>query len=657
VITEKAPLVTAARETTPPHLAFAVQKALAKLPADRFASAAEFSEALANPNFVFATAATPVIGPGDHRPTWRRALPWLVCALGIAVAFWLGGRILRPAPIVHPLVRTVLSFMDPVRTRDGAGSPLALSPQGDRLAFLATDSGRTGRIYIRSLDRPESTPAAGSEDAIAPFFSANGQWLGFLQDGKLRKVAISGGAVTTIADIGSLQGASWGEDDRLVFSSRGRLFRVAASGGTLELLAAPDSGVQQSFRWPELLPGGRTVVFTLVREQQPVLAALSLADRKITELGQPGMHPHYVAAGFLVFVQTDGTLFAAPFDSKRVRFTGSPEPVADSVRTGPAFVGKLAVSRSGAIAYYSGPRGGGRDLILMDHEGRVTPLPLKSDRYAAPSFSPDGKQIAYALGYGGNPLYSDLWLWDIARKTSTRLTFDSASGTPTWSPDGKRIVYSRKLSGPNYGVFWIAPDGSGAWDTLFARPGINVDGVLTPDQKHLIFQELEGPGFATGGASGNWNLWITPVDSPASARPLLRNRFNELNAAISPDGQWLAYQSNETGTNAVYVRRLSEGGGRLRVSLGAGTAPHWSRDGHELFYRDGDSVFAVPIRTGAQPGIGAARTRFVLSSAIGEVAIHPDGHSLVAVRSPIAQGGEIELVLNWFEQPRRNSKP
>jgi serine/threonine-protein kinase len=655
VITEKAPPVTAARETAPAHLAAAIQKALAKLPADRFASAADFASALVDPSFTFVTTGPIPAAVAPHRRT--TVLPWLLCLAGSGVAFWLGGRILRPAPIAHPVVRTMLTFSDAVRSRDGAGSPLAFSPDGARLAFLATDSGRTSRIYLRSLDRPEPTPVAGSEDAIAPFFSPNGEWLGFLQDGKLRKVSISGGAVTTIAELVNLQGASWGDDDRLVFSSRSRLFRVAASGGTFELLAAPDSSSQQSFRWPELLPGGRTIVFTLVREQQPFLAALSLADRKITELGQPGMHPHYVAAGFLVFAQTDGTVFAAPFDPKRVRFTGPPEPVADGVRTGPAFVGKLAVSRSGAIAYYSGGAGGGRDLIIMDNEGRVEALPLKPDRYAAPSFSPDGKQIAFALGYGGPPLFSDLWLWDIARKTSTRLTFDSASGAPTWSPDGRRIVYSRRMGGPNYGIFWIAPDGSGAWDTLLARPGVNVAGVLTPDGKRLIFQELEGAGFTTGGVSGNWNLWIAPVDSPAAARPLLRNRFNEQSAAISPDGQWLAYQSNETGTNAVYMRRLLEGGGRLRVSLGAGSSPQWSRDGRELFYRDGDSVFAVPIRTGAQPGIGAARTSFVLSSAIIEVDIRPDGRSLVAARSQIAQGGEIELVLNWFEQPRRNSKP
>jgi eukaryotic-like serine/threonine-protein kinase len=654
VITEKAPLVTAARETAPPHLAAAIQKSLAKLPADRFASAAEFADALVNPQFVWSgpvTAAMP--SAAAPQPAWRRALPWLVCAGGTAAAFWLGGRILRPAPSVHPVVRTTLTFSDAVRTNDGPGAPLAFSPDGARLAFLATDSGRINRIYLRSLDRPEPTAIAGSEDAIAPFFSTNGEALGFLQDGKLRKVAISGGAVTTIAELENLQGASWGDDDRLVLSSRSRLFRVAASGGTPELLVAPDSGSQLSYRWPELLPGGRTVVFTLVREQQPFLAALSLADGKITELGQPGMHPHYVAAGFLAFTQTDGTLFAARFDPQRVRFTGPPEPVADSVRTGPAFVGKLAVSRSGAIAYYGGGSSGGREVIIMDDQGRVHALPLKPDRYTAPRFSPDGKQIAFAVGYGGPPLFSDLWLWDIARKTSTRLTFDSTSGAPTWSPDGKRILYSRRLGGANFGVFWIAPDGSGAWDTLIAKPGVNMGGVLTPNGKQLIFQELEGAGFAPGGPSGNWNLWIAPVDSPGAARPLLRNRFNELNAAISPDGHWLAYQSNETGTNAVYVRRLLEGGGRLRVSPGAGTRPQWSRDGRELFYRDGDSVFAVPIRTGAQPGIGAARTSFVLSSSMSEVAIHPDGRSLVAVRSQIAQGGEIALVLNWFEQPKR----
>ena len=645
VITEKPPLVTAARETTPPHLAAAIQKSLAKLPADRFASAAEFADALTNPSFTYVTAASLPTAALPHRRT--AALPWLLAAALAAVAFWLGGKLLAPASQAPPPLRTSLS-LDAVQARDGGGVPLAFSPDGSRLVFSGRESSGPFKLYLRDLNNPTPVPLAGTDGAIQPFFSPDGQWIGFFQEGKLRKMALAGGAVATIADLPQLQGASWGTDGKIVGSSRGRLFQVSASGGTPEVLAAPDSsspGGLQGYRFPELLPNGRAVVFTLIRGPgDPVLAVLSLDDHKVTELDQPGMSPHYVEGGTLVFTQNDSTVFAAPFDAERARFSGPPQPVFEGVRIGPASVAKMSVSRSGGIAYLEGRAGRGRELILMDEGGRLEVLPLEPNSYVAPAFSPDGRQLLFAIGYGGPPFFSDLWSWDVARRILTRLTFDSASGGARWTPDGRRIVYGRRMSASQYGIFWMAPDGSGRGDTLVARPGIYVGGRITSDGRRMVFMERTGPS----PASANWDIWITPVDSSAAARPLLNNRFNELSPEVSPDGNWLAYMSDETGENVIYVRRLSEGGGRLRVSSGGGSLPQWSPQGRELFYRNGDSIYVVPVAYGKELTLGSPKVRFVLPNPAADFDIHPDGHHVVFVRPPTVESQTIQVILNRF---------
>ena len=645
VITEKPPLVTAARETTPPYLAAAIQKSLAKLPADRFSSAAEFGEALTNPSFTYVatTAATPAAFP----PRRTSILPWLVAAVLATVAFWLGGKLLAPAPAPLPVLRTVLS-LDGVQARDGGGAPLAFSPDGSRLVFSGRESSGPFKLHLRDLNNPTPVPLPGTDGAIQPFFSPDGQWIGFFQEGKLRKLALTGGAVATIVDLPQVQGASWGADGKIVYSSRGRLFQVSASGGTPELLAAPDTssaGSLQAYRFPELLPNGRNVVFTMIRGPgDPVLAVLSLSDHKVTGLDQPGMSPRYVEGGTLVFAQNDSTVFAAPFDAERARFSGPAQPVAEGVRIGPASVAKMSVGRSGALAYLEGRAGSGRELVLLDERGRLEVLPLEPHTYTAPAFSPDGRQLLFAIGYGGPPFFSDLWSWEVARRILTRLTFDSASGGARWAPDGRRIVYGRRMAATHYGIFWMAPDGSGSGDTLLARPGINVGGRVTADGRRMVFMERIG----ASPASANWDIWIMPVDSPAAARPLLNNRFNELGPEVSPDGDWLAYVSDETGENVIYVRRLSESGGRLRVSSGGGTLPQWSPQGRELFYRNGDSIYVVPVTYGKELTLGTPKVRFVLPSQAADFDIHPDGHRVVFVRVPTAESQTILVILNRF---------
>lgn len=454
--------------------------------------------------------------------------------------------------------------------------------------------------------------------------------------------------MATISDLPALHGASWGPGDVIVFASRGSLYRVAAAGGVPELLAAPDSTADgpASFRWPDVLPDGRTVVFTQVVGNTSTLAALSLEDSRVTSLAQPGMSPRYVDGGFLVFTQTDGTLFSAPFDARRARFTGRPQPIVDGITAGPAQVAKVGIARSGALAFLSGTAGF-RELVLADRDGRVEALALPPARYRSPRFSPEGRRLAMSIDYG--PAFSgDVWTYEFGGGALTRLTFDSVSSSPSWSPDGSRILYSRIVPPTEFDLHWVAADGSGLTDTVYAAPLLLSGAEFTPDGRAVVFQQEEGMGRSV------WDLWMVPVDSPQAARPLLATRANEFDPTVSLDGRWLAYVSNATGSYAVYLRGL-RGGGRIRVSPGEGVSPRWGTGGRELFYQAGDSLLVVGIR--ADPELSRGPPRVVLKEMRGALGydLHPDGQRIIWVRDRETDTRAIGVLLHWFDQLRPRS--
>jgi hypothetical protein len=451
-----------------------------------------------------------------------------------------------------------------------------------------------------------------------------------------------------------MNGASWGPSDVIVFASMGRLYRVAAAGGAPVLLAAPDSSLPglEYYRWPELLPDGRTVLFTHTAGTISRLAAVSLEDTTLRSLEQEGMSPRYVDGGYLVFTQADGTLFAAPFDSRRVRLTGPPQPVTDGARIGPAPVAKVGVSRSGSLAFLGG-LGARRELALVDREGTVEVLPLPPEPYRNPRFSPNGRRLAFEIGVG-SPFTADIWIYELAARTLSRLTFDSASVGPEWSPDGRRILFTRRR-GDELNLHWVAADGSGVSDTLVAGPGIQAAARLSSDGKILFFQHG-----ARLGRLPVWDIWTMPVDSPSAARPLLANHFSEFNPEPSPDGRWLAYVADETGSNAIYLRGLgSEIGGRVRVSIQQGNAPRWSAGGRELFYRAGDALMVVTIAPGSALSVGTPRVVLRGLWAVGGYGydVHPGGRQFAVVRQQETETTTISVLLNWFDRLRSGAEP
>ena len=640
------------RKTVPRQVEDAVLRALAKLSADRFPTAAEFASALTGDAPAISQAPRRLTGSHPKRPSMSPAVLLAALAFTAALALW-GWFRPRPLAAPPPLERFSLD----VTPDDRPGSPVALSPDGSRLVYVGVDSQGVSGLFIRSMERVAPQPISGTRDAIQPFFSPDGQWLGFLQNDRIRKIAIAGGAVVTICELPAaiLHGASWGPGEIIVFASGGRLYRVASSGGPPSVIAEPDSADGIYYRWPDLLPDGRHVVFTLLRTEggrfDGQLAALSIADSTVVELGQAGMSPHWVDAGFLVFTQADNALYAAPFDIRRVRFTGPPEHLAVDLQVGGGLAAKVGVARAtGAFAYVEG-RAPSNELLLLDRQGKVEVLPVPPDHYTAPRFSPDGGRIAVAIGPGTPTGPTDLWIYDRSMRTRTRLTFDSVSYVPAWEPGGRYLAYVGRHAGRSTpeALYRIRVDGGGTPESLLARSGPVNEVAFTPDRRHIVFRE------ASRGT--NRDVWIVAVDSPGMARPLLNSPLNERQIALSPDGRWLAYVSDEARSDDVYVRGLEDGSPRWRVSTSGGSEPRWGAGGRELLYRKADSVYAVSVTPGLEFRTGASRAilggSFISLPLIANWDVSPDGTRFLFVRSTSAEGREaLQLVLHWFDWRR-----
>ncbi len=652
VLTERPVPPTATRETLAPHVEAAILTALAKLPADRWGSAKEFADALANPSLTTTTAVAGGRAPSAEVRRWRVVAAGLGAAAVLLAAGWAWSGMRPAAQTPPPAERFTLLFERGVEPWDGPGSPIAFSPDGSRIAFLGQDTLGVRWLFVRALDQLTPTLIPGTRNALIPFFSADGLSLGFWLEGRLRKVSLAGGPISTICETGYPEGAAWGPDDFIVLAVNRRLLRVAASGGQPELLAAPDSGSRDDYRWPDLSSDGKSVLFTVLDSTGGTqLAGLSLKDRSIVRLGVNGMNPHYVAPGYLAWAQPDGTLLMAPFDAQRLRFTGSPRPIADGVRTGPAKVAKLGMARTGAFAYLGG-EAVSRELVLTGTDGRTQALPLPNNLYLGPRVSPDGGRIVVGIEHAGVTYRGDIWVYDMASGSLLRLTSDSLSRSPEWTPDGRSILFLRTGIRQD-ALLRKSADGSGRTDTLLIRPHDLREVQIGRNGRTVVLGgELPGTGL---------DLWHGVLDSLAVARPLLVTRSNEGSIALSPSGALLAYASDETGSNEVYIRHLKEGSGKWRVSRQGGILPRWAPSGRELFFRSGDSLSVSRIEEGPDPRPGPPRVVAALPAFAGSTSydVMPDGRFLWARYDLANRSPGLNVVLHWFEQLRsaRSARP
>ncbi|MEX0880601.1 MAG: hypothetical protein WD451_12860 [Thermoanaerobaculia bacterium] len=511
--------------------------------------------------------------------------------------------------------------------------------------MAASAGGR--QLYMRALDQPAPAPIAGTDGGISPFFSPDGLWVGFFAGGKLKKAPLSGGAPITLCDAEG-SGASWGDNNTIVFESAAGLASISAAGGARRALTTPDPKKGETYHNnPDIFPGSKAVVFSVwtggsMGEQVIAVQPLETGARRV--LNVKGACPRYVSTGHLVFVRDDESLMAAPFDLDRLEVTGPPVPVAEGVLLHqPSGAAQYAFSNSGSLVYLSRDAGL-TTLVWVDRRGRIEPLTGERHDFDMPRISPDGERVA--VGFDG-----EVWIYEIARGTFTRLTFRGGS-EPVWTPDGKSLAFMSTSSGP-INQFWVPADGSGSPERLLTSEHAQFPESVTPDGQHLAFMDIDPE-------TGN-DLWVFPLQGERKAKALVRTPFAERGAAFSPDGRWVAYTSNESGSWQVYVQPYGGSGGKAQISTGRGTEAVWARDGRELFYRSGDKMMAVTVQVGATFVAGKPRPLFEGNYAMGPVAgftnydVTRDGQRFLMVKSEGSAPTQLNVVLNWFEELKRRA--
>ncbi len=521
---------------------------------------------------------------------------------------------------------------------------LALSPDGAEIAYVAKKESGTSALYLRSIGSFDARELPDTEGATAPFFSPDGQWLGYFVGGRVQKMAVSGGPSQPVCDtpVSGLGSAAWADDGSiLVPSTNGSLMRAAPSGGKCEEIVKPDA-TRGELLEPESLPGGKGILFASLggfQASQAHIAVLDLKTGKSQVIISQGTNPRYVEPGFIVFGRS-GAILAAPFDPRGLKLLGQPVPVVERVMPDSASgIEQFAVSRSGALAYVAGERTAVKRRVMMaDRKGVSTTVTSDASSYEDLSLSPDGREIAMTVeGASWN-----IWVYHLDRGTLTRLTFENDNRDPLWTPDGKRVVYTSLRNGL-YGLYWRPADGSGPEELLFNSKNWQFATSWSADGRFLSFDEQDPK---TG-----LDIWILPVGGDRKPYPFVRSSFREWFGEFSRDGRWIAYESNESGRSEVYLRPFPGPGGKWQVSTGGGARPEWSRDGRELFFFEGDKLMRVTVDTSHALAVGRPELLFPCncfdSGRYYEVT--PDDKHFLLIQStqPVSPVTQINLVLGW----------
>jgi serine/threonine-protein kinase len=598
-----------------------------------------------------------------RRATWQRAAGWIAAGLivgGAAVGAAVWALPPREAPRV---ARFLLDTPEGLAAafRDTVASDIAISPDGTRVVYTGGPSGFD--LLVRPVDRLDTTLLA--RQASNPFMSPDSGWVGYVSSGTWQKVSVTGGPPVTLwkNQAGPSRGASWGPDDTIVFSTQGStgLFRGPAAGGTpAQLTKTNVEKGELGHWWPEVLPGGRAVLFTIVRNnlnaENMEIAVLDLASGAQKTLVRGGSHPRY-ASGYIVY-GVAGTLRAVSFDIDRLEVAGDPAPVVEGVLTKQSGAADFSLASDGTLVYVAADAAvaAQRALVWVDRKGQEQPIakaPLRAYTYLR--ISPDGAKVALDVRDEQN----DIWTWDFARETPTRLTFDPGlDRAPIWSPDGRRIAFSSQREGGIGNLFWQAADGTGRVEKLSDLRTQQFPTSFSPDGTKLLFWEV--------GSETAWDMGVVGLQDDRKATGLLKTSFNELNPEVSPDGKWLAYQSDESGQYEVYVRPFPnvEDSGKWQVSNDGGTRPVWSRNGRDLFYLvEPGRVMTVPIQPGPTFTYGNAQMVFdgpyLAPNAARTYDVSPDGKRFLMIKEAPRQGNDpapepkLVLIQNWVEELKR----
>jgi eukaryotic-like serine/threonine-protein kinase len=608
----------------------------------------------------------------------RRAHPvlWILggVLLGV-VAIYSAGRIFgRPTPGVSPPLRAVLPIPSKARLAFAFRPSIAVSPDGRTVIFRAVEDGVV-KLYRRDLDGSEAKPIDGTEGGFCPFFSPDGEWLGFFTATHMKKVPLAGGAPITLTGLPPVTGgAAWGDDGNIVFTltANGPLSRIPAAGGSLESVSTLDvSRKEHSHLWPQILPDGRGILVTMVVGQdfqdfansQIVVLDPTSGRRTVVLEGSPFAR---YAAGHLVFVR-GGSVFRVPFDLSRLAVTGAPVPLAERVAIDSSVgVASFAITGEGTLVYADGPPvvEAPSVVLRLDREGRETTLPLPEAIYSHPRLSPDGRKLALGKCEGAS---CKLFLYDLDRRVLSPLTPEPGRFfNPVWSPDGRRIAYSGFSVGAPAAYVKNA-DGSGQPERLTnarteSRDAAEFPDSWSPDGRTLMYCGVTNMAAARKGAPPTIDIWLVTLDGKLQGRRWFESPYRELAAAFSPDGRWIAYTSNESGRLEVYVRPFPGPGGRTKISTDGGTEALWARGGRELLYRQGNEFLSVEIRAEPELTVGAPRVLFSGDFRRGgredrpfEYDVSADGNAIYTTRDVPAPEPErrLAIVTNWLSSPAR----
>jgi len=608
-----------------------VKRCLAKDPDERWQSASDVMAGLERT----AEVGTEV-GP-SHRviipSLWRSAIPWGLMVLIAGIA-GLGLWSLWPEPL-----RLTRLNIEVDRTFSATGtSQMALSSDGQYLAYIGSQSGQSA-IYHRSMDQTEATFIVGTEGATSVFFSPDNQWVGFFADGSLKKVSLAGGLPLTICETSPVRGASWGPNGNIVFDTSGEgLYRVSAAGGTPKSLTILDREQgERNHRHPDVLPGGNAVVFTVGRgsQEEHYIAALSYDTGVRKAILEHGTNPRYSPTGHLLFVRSE-TLMAVPFDPFSREVTGDPLPVLENIGNLPHY----AFSNDGTLIYLPVPQFSSQ-LVWLDRQGKTQSQTEVQGRLMGPRLSPDGRRLSLVVNDGtGN----QIWIYEIARGIFTPITFENENMSAIWTPDGGRLAFhTHRIS---QDIFWKSADGIGEAELLRTAGYTNTPTSWSRDNV-LMFDE---------GVPGRKDIWMLHLDEKKT-EPFLSTEFNERHAVFSPDETWIAFTSNQTGQDEVYVKSYSSGAGMVQLSKDGGTEPVWASNGRELFYRNGNAIMVVSVET--KPSIKPATPTLLFEQVFNvtnsgpNYDVSPDGQQFVMLRTIEQESKHFNVVLNWFEEVKR----